>query len=44
MALKKSKLYNGVWQSCDELRGGMDAIQYKDVERIFLIVKAQGEY
>ena len=31
MALKKSQLYAFLWQSCDELRGGMDASQYKDV-------------
>ena len=30
MALKKSQLYAPLWQSCDELRGGMDASQYKD--------------
>jgi len=28
MALKKSELYASLWQSCDELRGGMDASQY----------------
>jgi hypothetical protein len=25
MALKKSEVYSSLWQSCDELRGGMDA-------------------
>jgi type I restriction-modification system DNA methylase subunit len=30
MALKKSALYSSLWRSCDELRGGMDASQYKD--------------
>jgi len=25
MALKKSELYSSLWQSCDALRGGMDA-------------------
>lgn len=30
MALKKSDLYSSLWKSCDELRGGMDASQYKD--------------
>jgi hypothetical protein len=30
MALKKSELYSSLRQSCDELRGGMDASQYKD--------------
>ncbi len=29
MALKKSQLYSSLWQSCDELRGGMDASQYQ---------------
>ena len=30
MAIKKSDLYSSLWASCDELRGGMDASQYKD--------------
>ncbi|MDD5395534.1 MAG: type I restriction-modification system subunit M N-terminal domain-containing protein [Thiothrix sp.] len=30
MAIKKSALYSSLWASCDELRGGMDASQYKD--------------
>jgi hypothetical protein len=30
MAIKKSELYSSLWSSCDELRGGMDASQYKD--------------
>ncbi|WP_419162883.1 type I restriction-modification system subunit M N-terminal domain-containing protein [Candidatus Palauibacter sp.] len=30
MALRKSHLYSSLWQSCDQLRGGMDASQYKD--------------
>ena len=30
MALNKSELYSSLWKSCDELRGGMDASQYKD--------------
>jgi len=29
VALKKSDLYASIWASCDELRGGMDASQYK---------------
>ena len=29
MAIKKSELYSSLWASCDELRGGMDASQYK---------------
>ncbi len=30
MAIKKSDLYSSLWASCDALRGGMDASQYKD--------------
>ena len=30
MPIKKSELYSSLWFSCDELRGGMDASQYKD--------------
>jgi hypothetical protein len=30
MAIKKSDLYASIWASCNQLRGGMDAIQYKD--------------
>jgi type I restriction enzyme M protein len=30
MAIKKTELYSSLWASCDELRGGMDASQYKD--------------
>ena len=32
MPIKKSELYSSLWQSCDELRGGMDASQYKGAE------------
>ncbi|HHV18703.1 MAG TPA: type I restriction-modification system subunit M [Thermoanaerobacterales bacterium] len=39
MAIKKSDLYSKLWQSCDELRGGMDASQYKDYVLILLFVK-----
>jgi type I restriction enzyme M protein len=39
MALKKSELYSSIWQSCDELRGGMDASQYKDYVLVLLFVK-----
>jgi type I restriction enzyme M protein len=39
MALKKSELYSSLWKSCDELRGGMDASQYKDYVLVFLFVK-----
>jgi type I restriction enzyme M protein len=38
-ALKKSELYSSIWQSCDELRGGMDASQYKDYILVLLFVK-----
>ena len=30
VALRKSDLYSSLWASADELRGGMDASQYKD--------------
>jgi len=39
MAIKKSELYNSLWSSCDELRGGMDASQYKDYILTLLFVK-----
>jgi type I restriction enzyme M protein len=39
MAIKKSDLYSSLWKSCDELRGGMDASQYKDYVLILLFVK-----
>ncbi|MBR9860731.1 N-6 DNA methylase [bacterium] len=39
MALKKSELYSTLWKSCDELRGGMDASQYKDYVLTLLFVK-----
>ena len=39
MALKKSDLYSSLWRSCDELRGGMDASQYKDYILTLLFVK-----
>jgi len=39
MALKKSELYSSLWQSCDELRGGMDASQYKDYVLTLLFLK-----
>ena len=39
VALKKSDLYSSLWQSCDELRGGMDASQYKDYILTLLFVK-----
>ena len=39
MALKKSELYSSLWQSCDELHGGMDASQYKDYVLVLLFMK-----
>ena len=39
VALKKSDLYSSLWKSCDELRGGMDASQYKDYILTLLFVK-----
>ncbi len=39
MPLKKSQLYSSLWKSCDELRGGMDASQYKDYVLTLLFVK-----
>src|SRR6266700_3170877 len=39
MALKKSELYSSLWASCDELRGGIDASQYKDYVLVLLFVK-----
>ncbi len=38
-AIKKSELYSSIWQSCDNLRGGMDASQYKDYILVFLYIK-----
>ena len=39
MAIKKSQLYSSIWQGCDELRGGMDASQYKDYVLALLFVR-----
>lgn len=39
MALKKSELYSTLWTSCDALRGGMDASQYKDYILVLLFIK-----
>ncbi|HPT73025.1 MAG TPA: type I restriction-modification system subunit M [Candidatus Cloacimonadota bacterium] len=39
MAIKKSELYSSLWASCDELRGGMDASQYKDYVLVMLFLK-----
>ena len=39
MAIKKSDLYSSLWASCDDLRGGMDASQYKDYVLFMLFIK-----
>lgn len=39
MAIKKSEIYRSLWSSCDALRGGMDASQYKDYVLSLLFIK-----
>ena len=39
MPIKKSELYTSLWSSCDQLRGGMDASQYKDYVLVLLFIK-----
>lgn len=39
MAIKKSDLYSSIWAACDQLRGGMDASQYKDYVLFMLFIK-----
>ena len=39
MAVKKSEIYSSLWASCDALRGGMDASQYKDYVLVLLFMK-----
>jgi type I restriction enzyme M protein len=39
LAIKKSELYASLWASCDTLRGGMDASQYKDYVLVLLFIK-----
>jgi type I restriction enzyme M protein len=39
MPIKKSQLYSSIWEACNQLRGGMDASQYKDYVLVLLFVK-----
>lgn len=39
MAIKKSQIYSTLWNSCDALRGSMDASQYKDYVLMILFIK-----
>lgn len=39
MAIKKSEIYSSLWASCNELRGSMDASQYKDYVLVLLFMK-----
>jgi type I restriction enzyme M protein len=39
MAIKKSQLYSALWESCNALRGSMDASQYKDYVLMVLFIK-----
>ena len=39
MAIKKTELYSSLWASCNALRGGMDASQYKDYVLTLLFLK-----
>ena len=39
MAIKKSQLYSALWESCNALRGSMDASQYKDYVLFVLFIK-----
>ena len=39
MAIKKSELYSSLWEACNDLRGSMDASQYKDYVLAWLFIK-----
>ena len=39
MPIKKSQIYSSLWSACNELRGGMDASQYKDYILTLLFIK-----
>lgn len=39
MAIRKSDIHRSLWDSCDQLRGGMDASLYKDYILTLLFVK-----
>jgi type I restriction enzyme M protein len=39
MAIKKTELYSSLWASTDELRGGMDASEYKNYVLTLLFMK-----
>lgn len=39
MAIKKTELYSSLWASANELRGGMDASEYKDYVLTLLFMK-----
>lgn len=39
MAKKKSEIYGALWEACNELRGSMDATQYKDYVLTLLFMK-----
>jgi len=39
MPVKKSELYSSLWSGCDQLRGSMDASQYKDYVLVLLFMK-----
>jgi hypothetical protein len=41
MAIKKNELYSSLWESCDKLRGGMDASQYKDIGKKMIPILVQ---